>query len=149
MKNENEIQDKEIFTHEIAVTWGDCDPAKIAFTGKLPEFSLTAINAWWEKNLGYGWYQMEVDHNIGTPFVNMNMNFISPVTPRHRLLCKVWPNKVGTTSIGFRVEGWQNQKLCFEGSFVCVFIIAGEFRKQPFPPKIRKLLESYLIEDKE
>ena len=31
--------------HVIRVTWGDCDPARIAYTGRLPVFALEAIDA--------------------------------------------------------------------------------------------------------
>ena len=82
--------------HEIRVTWGDCDPAKIAYTARLPWFALDAINAWWEDRLGGdGWFQMELDRNVGTPFVHMSMDFLAPVTPRDRLICHVWPARLG------------------------------------------------------
>jgi len=130
------------FVHEIRVTWGDCDPAKIAYTGRLPEFSLQAINAWWEHYLGGdGWYQMELDRNVGTPFVHLSLDFKSPVTPRHRLMCEVWPSRLGTSSIEFRVVARQDGIVCFEGRFVCVFIIADGFRSQPAPPDIREIVE--------
>lgn len=132
------------FEHEIRVTWADCDPARIAYTGRLPAFALDAINAWWEEHLGDGWYQMELDRNVGTPFVRMALNFRSPVTPRYRLICSVWPTQLGDTSIGFRVEARQGGKLCFEGDFVCVFIVADEFRKSPPPKDIRALVEAHL-----
>lgn len=137
-----------MFEHEIRVTWGDCDPAKIVYTGKLPAFALDAINAWWEHHGGAGWYQMELDQNIGTPFVKMAMTFRSPVTPRHRLVCSVWPNRLGETSVGFHVEGRQDGVLCFEGDFVSVFTIADQFKKTTPPPSIREIVEAHLIPDK-
>ena len=36
------------FVHFVRVGWGDCDPARIAFTGRLAAFALEAIDAWWE-----------------------------------------------------------------------------------------------------
>ena len=135
------------FEHEIRITWGDCDPAKIAYTPRLPWYSLDAINAWWEHYGGAGWYQMELDQNVGTPFVSMAMDFLLPVTPRHRLICKVWPNRLGETSVGFRVDGYQDGKLCFVGKFVSVFIDAGEFKKSPPPERIRALVAAHLVED--
>ena len=136
---------QDVFEHVIRVTWGDCDPARIAYTGRLPAFALEAINAWWEHHLGGdGWYQMELDRNVGTPFVHMSLNFRSPVTPRHPLVCRVWPTKLGDTSVGFRVEASQDGKLSFEGDFVCVFIIAREFRKNPPPADIRAIVEAQL-----
>ena len=133
------------FEHEIRVSWGHCDPARIVYTGNLPGMALEAINAWWEHHTGAGWFQMELDQNVGTPFVNMAMDFRAPVTPRHRLICAVWPNRLGETSVGFRVEGRQDGALCFEGTFVCVFIEASAFRKASPPETLRALIARHLI----
>ena len=93
-----------VFEHEIRVGWGDCDPARIAYTGRLPVFALEAIDAWWEHVLGGdGWYQLELDRGFGTPFVHLSLDFRAPVTPRHRLKCEVWPTRLGRTSISFRM----------------------------------------------
>ena len=134
------------FSHEIRVSWGDCDPAQIAYTARLPWFALDAINAWWEHHLGGGWYQMEFDRGVGTPFVSMSMNFRAPVTPRHRLICTVWPNRLGQTSVGFHVDGHQDGTLCFDGDFVSVFIKAGQLRKHPPPDDIRAVVQAHLVE---
>ena len=132
------------FEHEIRVTWGDCDPARIAYTARLPWFALDAINAWWEHHMdGQGWFQLELDRGVGTPFVHLSMDFRSPVTPRHRLICKTWPARLGTSSIEFRVDGYQDGVLCFEGRFVCVFTVAraATLTTQPAPPDIRAIVE--------
>jgi acyl-CoA thioesterase FadM len=133
------------FDHEIRVTWADCDPAKIVYTAKLPWFALDAINAWLEHHCGAGWYQLELDENVGMPFVSMTLNFRAPVTPRHRLICSVWPNKLGETSVGFHVDGKQDGKLCFEGDFVSVFVAADQFLKSPPPKRLREIFEAHLI----
>ena len=133
------------FVHEIRVSWGDCDPARIAYTGRLPVFALEAINAWWEHHLGGdGWFQMELDRNLGTPFVHMSLDFRAPVTPRHRLMCEVAPVRLGESSIEFEVHARQNDILCFEGRFVCVFIVADAFKKQAAPAEIRAIIEPLL-----
>lgn len=130
------------FEYPINVTWGDCDPARIAYTARLPAFALEAINGWWEAHLdGDGWYQMELDRNVGTPFVKLAMEFSSPVTPRHALLCEVSPTRLGDKSITFTVRGRQNGTLCFEGSFTCVFTIADQFKSQSAPADLRAIVE--------
>jgi acyl-CoA thioesterase FadM len=135
----------DVFQHPIRVTWADCDPARIAYTGRLPWFALDAINAWWEAKLGGdGWYQMEIDRNVGTPFVRLEMDFSHPVTPRHALICHVWPAHMGETSIAFRVDAEQDGKLCFACRTVSVFIVADQFRKQPPPDSIRQIVQQYL-----
>ncbi len=136
-----------MFEHEIRVGWGDCDPAKIVYTGHLPRMALEAIDAWWEHHGGADWYRMELDQDVGTPFVSMSMAFRAPVTPRHRLVCRVWPNRMGTTSVGFHVEGWQDGRLRFEGDFVCVFVVASAFEKSPPPKRIRDIVESHIPMD--
>lgn len=84
---------------------------------------------------------MELDRNVGTPFVRLEMDFLHPVTPRHRLICYVWPEKLGKTSITFRVDGEQDGKLCFSSRSVNVFTIADEFRKRTPPDEIRNIIE--------
>ena len=135
------------FIYPINVTWGDCDPAKIVYTARLPAFALEAINGWWEAHLdGDGWYQMELDRNVGTPFVKLAMEFASPVTPRHRLDCEVFPTRLGEKSITFCVKGRQDGTLCFTGSFTCVFTIADQFKSQPAPPDFRAIIEPLVRE---
>ena len=137
-----------LYEHEIRVAWGDCDPAKIAYTGRIPNWALEAINGWWEAHLeGDGWFQMELDRNVGMPFVHMSMDFRAPITPRHRLICKVAPVRLGTKSIEFSVTGSQNGVLCFEGRFVSVFIKAKTFHSQSAPPDIRAIVEPLLRPD--
>lgn len=133
--------------YPINVTWGDCDPARIAYTARLPAFALEAINGWWEAHLdGDGWYQMELDRNVGTPFVKLGMEFEHPVTPRHKLECEVFPTRLGTKSITFCVKGRQDGTLCFTGSFTCVFTIADQFKSQPAPPDLRAIIEPLIRE---
>ena len=137
----------EPFTHEFRVGWGDCDPARIAYTANIPAWALQAIEAWWEHLLGGpGWYHVEFDLGWGTPFVHMDLDFRSPITPRHRLLCAVAPTRLGGSSIAFRVTGHQDDALCFEGQFVCVFIRAGSLEKRSVPEEVRRLVEPLLSE---
>ena len=134
------------YTHEINVTWGDCDPALIAYTARLPAFALEAIDGWWSHVLGNegGWYHMVTDRGTGTPFVSMQLDFRAPVTPRHKLICTPRPTRLGETSISFHVDGHQDGQLCFEGDFTCVFVDARAFRKAPPPEDIRALVEAWL-----
>lgn len=132
--------------HILGITWGDCDSAKIVYTARLPWFALDAINSWWEKQLGGdGWFQMEIDRNVGTPFVRLEMDFCSPVTPRHDLVCHVWPVHPGNTSVAFRVDGEQDGNICFSSRSVNVFTTASTFTRQPPPDEIRRIIQRELL----
>ncbi|WP_343069919.1 acyl-CoA thioesterase [Jannaschia sp. Os4] len=134
------------FVHEIRVGWGDCDPARIAYTGHLPGFALRAIDAWWEWALEApgGWYHMEIDRGFGTPFVAMRLDFRAPVTPRHPLLCHVRPTRLGTTSVSFRVDARQDGRTCFEGEFTCVFVEGGTLEKRTPPEDAAAAIRAHL-----
>ncbi|MBV7407516.1 thioesterase family protein [Maritimibacter sp. DP1N21-5] len=132
------------FEHEIMVGWGDCDPAKIAYTGRIPNWCLDSINAFLHAHLGGGWFVQELDNDMGMPFVHMSIDFRAPVTPRHPLICRVFPTKLGTASVTFQVEGFQNGTLCFQGTFVEVVTVASTFEKQTIPAHLRRALEAHL-----
>ena len=117
-----EIKQEKPFLHSIRVHWGECDPAGIAYTANIPAWALKAIEAWWKHYAGFDWYELNVDHRIGTPFVHMHLDFRSAVTPRAMLDCEVRLLRLGRSSITHQVKAFQNGVLCFEGEFVAVFV---------------------------
>jgi 4-hydroxybenzoyl-CoA thioesterase len=134
----------EPFVHSMRVGWADCDPAWIAYTGRIPYWALEAIDAWWADRFGKDVYALNRDRNFGTPFVHLSFDFRSPVTPRHRLDCTVRLVRFGETSVRFRVDGRQDGTLCFEGRFVMVLVDAAKFTSAPPPADIRDRLRALL-----
>lgn len=132
------------FVHRCRVGWADCDVAQIAYTGRLPAFALDAIDAFWGATVGADWYRLNLDYGIGTPFVHLEMDFHSPVTPRAPLDCRVEVSRLGRSSIGFRVLGLQGDRHCFTGNFVSAFVEAASFAKLEIPPAIRAAAEAHL-----
>ncbi len=127
------------FIHPIRVGWADCDPADMAYTGRIPCWALEAIDAWWEHTTKLNWFELNIDRNVGTPFVHMTLDFRSPITPRHKLDCEVTLLKLGHSSIRHRVRGFQNGTLCFEGEFVSVAVIADQLKPRRLPDDILEL----------
>lgn len=131
------------FTWQRRVGFGDCDPARIAYTGRLPDIALEAIDRFWEELLdGENWFRMNVDQGIGTPFVHLEFDFTAPITPRAPLTLKVTPEAVGTCSIRFRVTAEQDGTACFSAGFVCVTVRAPALEKIPVPSHMRAALEA-------
>ena len=52
------------FTHPVTVRWADCDPAQIAYTGRIPNFALEAIDAWWMATTHFDWYRLNIDLSL-------------------------------------------------------------------------------------
>lgn len=126
------------FIHPIRINWGDCDPARIAYTGRFTHWALEAIEAWTEAKTGLNWYTRHIDRSIDTPFVHLSIDFIAPVTPRHKLDCEVVLLKLGTTSMRHQVIGRQDGVDCFRGEFVSVFTDIHNMRPAPPPADIVK-----------
>lgn len=133
------------FLYPIRVNWSDCDPANIAYTGRIPYFALESIDAWWEEFTGFEWFRLNLDRNIGTPFVHLSVDFKSPVTPRHKLICEVSLLKAGKRSVRHRVRGFQNDILCFTGEFVSAFIVADSFEPLQPPQDILEKIMPLLV----
>lgn len=130
------------FNHKIRVAWADCDPAFIAYTGRIPYWALESIDAWWEKITGLDWFALNVDRGIGTPFVHMSLDFRSPVTPRFPLFCSVQLARLGKSSIHHKIVGKQDGKLCFEGTFVSVFVESKSLTSRAPPEDLKKLFDA-------
>ena len=139
------------FTHRLTPTWGDADPARMVYTGRFPDFALRAIDAWMLDKVGVDFYRMNEDWGIGTPFVHLECDFRSPATPRDTLLIAVEIERVGATSLTFKVAGTieADTRLCFEGRFVCVCVDGRQqsqagARPMPLDPRIRAAAEKDL-----
>ncbi len=126
------------FRHVIDVGWGDTDPAQIAYTSNIPAWALRAIEAWFKACVGVGWYELNIDLGVGTPFVNLACTFHAPITPRHDLRMDVTVTRIGRTSLTCGVAGYQEQgKCCFSGEFVCVFIDSVRVNPVVIPKQMR------------
>ena len=79
------------FVHPVNVTWADCDPAKIAYTARLPYFALDAINRADIHNrntfLPAARDQREVAQKIGTK--SMQGYFIEMQTKEYRAFSNI------------------------------------------------------------
>jgi acyl-CoA thioesterase FadM len=125
------------------VGFGDCDPARIAYTGRIPEFALEAIDAFWEDLLdGDHWFNQLVTLGFGTPFVHLEFDFKAPVTPRHPLLLAVAPVALGESSITFAVTARQDGVVRFVARSVSVFVESAGFTKIPVPDRVRGAIET-------
>jgi 4-hydroxybenzoyl-CoA thioesterase len=134
------------FVHRRIVVWGDTDSAAIVYTGRFLDFMLEAIEALLRERVGADWYRMNVDENIGTPFVNVRLDFKRPVTPREPLDIRVLVARVGRSSVTFAVQGdgAESSLLKFTGSATLVFVTARDVTgagPRDIPDAYRRVLE--------
>ena len=131
------------FVYRRWVRWADTDPAAIAYTARLPEMCMEALEAWFRERLGFGWYELNRDLGLGTPFVHLSVDFRGAVTPRDELALRVLLRRTGGSSLHFTVTATrvaEPTQIAFEGQFVCAFVRAGVMKAIPIPERFRDVL---------
>lgn len=127
------------------VLFGDCDPAGIAYTPKIVDYALIAIDEFWKVALqGEGWFQLNVDHDIGTAFVDLHSRFTAPITPRQPLVLDVRLAGRGRSSIRFAVRAETGGRPALAINATCVFIRRSQVAAIEPPDWIAKALERFL-----
>lgn len=123
------------------VFFGDCDLLGIVFTGRIANFALEAIEAFWDDLLdGGGWFYLLTEEKIAIPFVNLTLDFKSPMKAGTAIVCEVRVDHVGTSSVGLCVIGRQGETECFECRARSVFMDATAFGKINISDAIRQAL---------
>ncbi len=135
------MDEGEHFACTRRVGFGDCDPAGIAFTGRLVDFAIDAIEQFWEHILdGRGWLRLQRELGVAMPFVRMESHFESPVHPSQKMQHIVIPVSVGDSSVALRVTGWQAERRCYAVQTVSVCVAAKTLVKCSIPELMRAAL---------
>jgi 4-hydroxybenzoyl-CoA thioesterase len=131
------------FVQHRVVVWSDTDAARIVYTGRFPNFALEAIEAFMRARLDTDWYRLNLDEGLGTPFVNLSLDFTHPVTPRDELEVEVTVARVGNSSVTFAVAGRLAATgiAAFRASATNVFVEAKTNKPTPVPDRYRRILE--------
>ncbi len=121
------------FVHHRRIPWGGTDAARIAYTARFLDFAIEVIEAWFHDRLGQSFYKLNLDEGIGTPFVRIELNFRSSLTPRDLLETEVLLLRLGRSSLHIGVAGRAGERLAYEGRLVCAFVDVGSPRMRPIP----------------
>lgn len=133
----------EVCIKRLELGWGDTDPAQIAYTARLPELALRAIEGWSSAVLGGNWFVMNMDYGLDCPFVKLELEFKAPVTPRATLDCEVYVPHLGNSSIVHLVVARQQGVLCFTCRAVQVYVNRLTFVPAGLQPNVRRTIEAY------
>ena len=135
------------FVETRRVRWGEADPARIAYTPRFLDYAMEAIESFLTDRLGASFYEFNMDHGWGTPFVQVELNFRSPLTPRDMLATEVRIARLGGSSVTFAVTGRVEDRISYDGRLVCAFVDTTGPALKPIaiPPRYRERLEPDLI----
>ncbi len=125
--------------------WGDTDAAHIVFTGRIADYVVDAIDHFMREVVGVPWFELNMDHHIGTPFVSVSYDIYKSITPRSPIRCLVFVEKLGNSSIIFNVEIYlEDGTKCVDGRTVNVFVDNRDMTKIDIPAEFRAKIEAYM-----
>lgn len=133
------------FVHRRVPTWGDTDSAQIVYTVRFVDYAMDAIDLWFREVMQLDWYRMNTEMDMGTPFVKIDMDIKSPLTPEDQLEVRVLVENMGRSSLTFDVQGRRNgADISFESRFICSMVRKSTMRSIEIPAHLRRNVEAYM-----
>jgi 4-hydroxybenzoyl-CoA thioesterase len=132
------------FTRSRRVVYGECGAGGTVYAPKVFEYVIEAIGEWYEEVPGISWTTLISERRQGTPWVVAACDYLRPVACGGTVAIGVRVDRVGKSSVGFAVTGYEGGKPCFDARLTSCFIDqdAG-FRPMPIPEEFRGKIEAF------
>ncbi|HYD69803.1 acyl-CoA thioesterase [Azospirillum sp.] len=132
------------YVHDRKVRFGHSDAARIAYTIRLFDYAMEAIEGWFEEVLGNSWYDLNTVHGVGSPFVHGDLDIQAPLRPGEGVAVTVLVEETGRSTVRFRVTGVRGDGVpSFAGAWVCSFIDTASMRSIPIPEPLAHRIAEY------
>jgi 4-hydroxybenzoyl-CoA thioesterase len=133
------------FTRQRRVIYGECGVSGTVYTPRVFDYIVETIGEWYEEIPRISWLEMAVSRNEGTPFVSAHCKYLRPMVPGEAITIGIWINRLGVSSIGFAVAGFDARGLpCFEARLVaCYTDYENGFKSMPVPEEYRRRIQAY------
>lgn len=135
------------YVHRRVPGWSDTDAAQIVYTVRFVDYAMEAIEGWFRDVMQLDWYRMNTELDMGTPFVKIDMDIKSPLTPRDELETCVLVERMGRSSLTFNVIGKRNgDEISFESRFICSMVRKSTMQSISIPAELRHNVDRYMLE---
>ena len=131
------------FLDQRLVIWRDCDPAEIVYTPRFLDFVAEAIESWFRHVFGTDWYGLRHARALRLPAVHASLDFSLPVRSGDQLSLLVLVDKIGRSSLPFRVIGLLNDQEAFRAVWIISILDAASNRPTSIPDDIRDSIKRY------
>lgn len=126
------------------IGFGETDAARIVYTVRFFDYAIDAIDAWFDAIAGASFYVLNTEYDISCPFVHAELDFQAPLRPGDDLVTQVFVERLGRSSLTFRVRGaLRGGRPCFAGRFTVSFIAPSLMKAIPVPPELAARVELY------
>lgn len=93
-----------IFSTDVTVRFGDCDPAGIVFYPRYFEMFNNLVEDWCAQVLGMSFRELHLQRGLGLPTVHVETSFVAPSELGEVLHAELRVQKIGGASITLQVR---------------------------------------------
>ncbi|MGH6624991.1 MAG: acyl-CoA thioesterase [Burkholderiaceae bacterium] len=141
---ESVLSRSPFFIVQRQVRWSDCDPAGVVYTGRFPEFVLSAVGLFYAE-LAQGSYREWIKAmGVDTPCKGLKFDFQGALWPDDKFQMQCTVPVIRTHSYDIRIEARQaDERRVFRARFSPICIGGGVRTGVPIPAQMRQRLESF------
>lgn len=131
-----------IYRRDIQVEFNHCDPAGIVFYPRFFEMTNSVVENFFAEVVRYPFARITMEEHHGVPTVRIEADFRAPARLGERLNFALEVERVGRTSLTFRITAEAGGTLRLETRLTLVWV-TPEGRAAPWPEAIRARLSTY------
>ncbi|QFU18087.1 acyl-CoA thioesterase [Microvirga thermotolerans] len=128
---------------EVPVRFSHCDPAGIVYFARYFDMLNGVVEDWFSEALGIDYHDMIGRRRTGLGFASAGAEFLSPGFMGDRLTCAVTVERIGRSSLTFRIHASRGDEPVFAARLVMVTTSLDTHRSIPLPDDLRAALERY------
>jgi 4-hydroxybenzoyl-CoA thioesterase len=128
----------------VPVRFSHCDPAGIVYFASYFDMLNGVVEDWFCDALGIDYHEMIGPRRIGLGFVSAGAEFARPGFMGDTLACAVVVDRIGRTSLTFRIHAVREGDPILVARFVMVTTSLETHRSIPLPDDLRAAVERYV-----
>ncbi len=132
-----------LWSTEIVVRHGNCDPAGIVYTPEFFHFFNQAIEAWFCDCLGIDYYECLGPRGVGLGYAEASATFLAPCMMGEKLKIHVVVERVGTKSYSLILHALKDGAEALRGRFTTVTTSLDAHRAIEIPTDLKTALLNY------
>jgi 4-hydroxybenzoyl-CoA thioesterase len=131
------------FTVTRLIRFSHTDPAGIVYFPEYFDMCNALIEDWLAQEVGIDFPTLTLKERLGTPVVHAECDFFAPSRWGERLNLSLLVERVGGSSVTYRIIGHLGGTVRLAASIVAAFIHLDSGKPLPLPTPFRQKLEAY------
>jgi len=127
------------------VRFADTDQAGIVFYPRYFEMINLVVEEWFAKGLGYPWGAMIREHNLCTPTVHLDADFIAPSFFEDKLKFTLAIEQLGRTSCSVLISASCKDEKRLSAKIVLVFVNISNYKAHPFFDDMKEKMKTFMM----